>query len=780
MLKSYFTMAWRSLIKNKVSSFINIGGLAVGLATGIIIMLVVMEELSFDKFNTHLADTYMLMTSQKQSGEISVGRASSGIMAPAMRAEMPEVKYAARVCDVSGQMIRVGNKTTFESGIYAEPDFFNIMSFPAVAGNPVAALREPGSVVLTEHIAKKLFGNDNPIGKIIVHNNKHALKVAAVVRDVPSNSSIGFDMVFPFQLYEQENPWIDKWDYNSIVTWMQLQPSADPLTVNKKLTHLLRARATDTLETLFAFPLARLRLHGEFKNGQSSGGRIYMVWLLSLIGIFMLLIACINFMNLATAHSEHRAREVGVRKALGASRKWIIVQFFSEALLMTFIALALGVLIAKLLLPAFNQVTEKNIQFDFGNGQLWFSLLGIGLFTGLVAGSYPALFLSRFKTVKVLKGVNSTGKGGRLRRVLVTAQFFISIFFIIGTVVVYMQINHVRDRPIGYDQDNLVQVAADGELAGRFEVFKNELSGIPGVKDVSAGTDDILQYGSSITGMDWPGKEPGNEVTLLVSGVQYNWIKTTGLQLMEGRDFSPTFGTDTAACIVNEAAVRRLGLKAPVLGQQLGGKAIIGVFRDFVFNNPSGIIAPMRVTLDTGRLDHFFVRIQNDGHWRATLAGIGAVAKKLNPDYPSDVMFVKEGYQRRFEEFASFGMLASLFGGMAIFISCLGLFGLSAFMAEKRSKEMSIRKVLGASAANVWLSLSKDFLKPVFIAFLLVVPLAIWVLHALLSDIAYHIELSWWMFAVAGSLTVVIALLTVSYQGVRTALENPATKLRNE
>ncbi len=780
MLKNYFKMAWRSLARNKVSSIINIGGLAVGLATAIIILLVVTDEFSYDKFHANLHDTYVLMRNQHQNDDITTGNSMPGPLAAAIRSDIPETKYAARSCRTGPQLLRLGDKSTFEPALYADPDFFRIMSFPALEGNPAAAMQEPGSIVLTEHVAKKFFGNDDPIGKLMVHDNKHTLKVAAVIRDVPSNSSIQFDVVLPFRLFESENTWLKKWDDNRIDTWMQLKPSANMAVLDTKLTKLIQARTGDSTQSLFAYPFSRLRMYGNFKHGQQAGGRIYMVDMLALIGLFMLLIACINFMNLATARSEHRAREVGVRKVMGASRKRIILQFYGEALIMTVLALLLAVLLVNLLLPSFNRFAEKNIRFNFLGGRLWLLLPGIGLFTALVAGSYPALFLSRFKPVKVLKGITATGKGGGLRRALVTAQFVISIFFIIATIVIYTQINYVRDRPIGYDQENLVEINASGDLAGKFDVFKNELSQVSGVTGISAGSDNILQFSGSVTGMDWPGKQPGHEISVIVSGIQYNWIKTMGLKMVEGRDFNPAFGADSTGCLINQSTVERMGLKEPVVGQIIGGKTVIGVIQNFVFNNPSGIIAPMQLSLNTHPLSHFFIRVQNDGHWRQTLAQVEKTAKKLNPDYPFNFSFVKEGYQERFEEFASFGQLATLFGGMAIFISCLGLFGLSAFMAERRGKEMSIRKVLGASVLSVWFSLSKDFLKPVFIAFLLAAPVALWVMDSLLALMVYHIELTWWMFATGGLLATIVALLTVSYQGIRSALENPVKSLRAE
>jgi len=774
-------MAWRSLIKNKVSSVINIGGLAVGLATSIVILLLIADEFSYDKFHSNLPNLYLLMKNQQHSDGISTGSSTAGPMAAAFRNEMPETKYAARVAYFGGELTSTGDKTIYESGIYAEPDLFNMMSFPALAGNAAQTLQDASSAVITAATAKKLFGTASPLGKTFVFKGNHTFKVGAVVKDIPSNSSIRFDMVLPFRFFETGNDWLNKWDDNRINTWVQLKPGVNVAKLNTKLTKLLQVRSNDNTVDLFVYPMAKKRLYDNFSNGKPSGGRIYVVAMLAVFGLFILLIACINFMNLATARSEHRAREVGVRKVLGASRKLIIFQFFSESMLMTFIALLLGIVLAQLALPSFNQFAEKQLQFNFLSAGRWLLLIGVGVFTGLVAGSYPAIFLSRFKTIKVLKGMMSNGKrSGRLRTVLVTFQFLISIFLIISTIVIFTQINYVRNRPIGYDQENLIDISATGDLSKNFGVFKNELSKIPGVKMVSAGNDNILQFGGSVTGMDWPGKTPGQELGVIVTSVQYDWTKTTGIKIIEGRDFNPAFGTDTAGCLINETAVAKMGLKEPVVGTIVGGKKVIGVFQNFVFNNPSGIIAPMAVYLQTNYLNHFFVRIENNGQWRQNIAKIEMVAKKINPAYPFEYSFTKEDYQKRFEEFASAGLLAALFGGMAIFISCLGLYGLSAFLAERRSKEMSIRKVLGASLQNVWLSLSRGFLKPVIIAFLVVAPLSAWLMSALLNYIPYHISLSWWMFAAAGLIAVVVALLTVSYQGIKTAMENPVTNLRNE
>lgn len=782
MLKNYLKIAWRSLVKNKISSFINISGLAVGLAIGILVMLVVFDMVSYNKFHTHLPAVHALMKTYKVGGEIGTGTSVPGPLAAEIRNNIPEVKYISRFGNGGQGLLNSGEKALYEKTVYAEPDYFRMMTFPAIAGDPVKALEQPGSVVITARTAQKLFGQKNPVGKLIMYNNTHPLQVGAVIRDIPANSSEQFDVVLPFSLYEQENrDWINKWDHNSIATWLEVQPGTQLTALNAKLEKLLQDKSNSKDEGLFAYPFTDMWLYGEFKDGKPNGGRIEAVWMLAIIGLFVLLIACINFMNLSTARSERRAREVGVRKVMGAFRKQVIFQFLCEALLITFISLLLGLVLAVLALPVLNYFTEKTLTFDFASWRIWLSLLGMVLFTGLVAGSYPAFFLSSFKPVLVLKGIIINRKGGSvLRKGLVTFQFMTSIFLIIATIVVFKQLRHAENRPIGYDPENLLEIPLRGDMTGKFHLIKTELAQIPGVTSISGGSNDLIRFGGATDGINWPGKIPGQNIWVTLTDVHYDWVKTAGLKMAEGRDFSPAFGTDTNACLINQAAVRKMGLKAPVVGTQLSGATVIGVVQDFVFNSPFSTPKPMLMQLARGGANHLLVRIRNDNNWRKTLGQIELAIKKSNPNYPFDYHFTSEEYQKRFQGIRYTSQLTNIVGGLTIFISCLGLFGLSAFLAERRNKEIGVRKVLGASVSQLWLILSKDFLKPVAVAFILASPLAGWAMSKMLLNWDYHISLSWWMFAVAGVLAFIIAIATVSFHGIKAALINPAKSLRTE
>jgi ABC-type antimicrobial peptide transport system permease subunit len=486
-------------------------------------------------------------------------------------------------------------------------------------------------------------------------------------------------------------------------------------------------------------------------------------------------------MNLSTAMAERRAREVGLRKVLGASQQLIIRQFLGEAILIAMLAMILSVALARLVLPWFSAFSELPLSKEFGNGWVWVLFCVIGVFTGVIAGSYPAFYLSRFQPAQVLKRLMSIGrKGAGRRRGLVTFQFVISSFLVIGTIVGYRQINYVADRPLGYETSNLIDVTADGNLPERFDLFRSKVENIAGVIGLTASNDNLIGVGSNMIGFDYPGKRSDENISARITWVDYNWTATAGLSIVDGRDFSPAFGTDSSACLINQAAVRKMHLKEPVLGARIGDKTVIGVLRDYVFNFSGQAVEPLIVYLGKGNLGHFLIRLANDGQWKAHLDQIQQVVKALNPGYPFTARFVDDEHQDEFKKDFGVTQLGEIFAVMAILISCLGLFGLASFLVEQQTKEISIRKVLGAGVGDLWLSLSTDMLKPVVFGFLVATPLAALAMSPLLSFSDYRIPLSWWIFAIAGAGTLLIALATVSYHVLHASRINPARTLQNE
>jgi ABC-type antimicrobial peptide transport system permease subunit len=781
MISNYFKIAWRSLLKDKMSSSINIGGLAVGLAIGILIMLMVIDELSYNRFHQHLDQIHLLMKHDNNSGEISTFKSTPAALAPALQGTIPEINKAARSTYQGAFLLEAGDKKFYEPGIYADPAFLEILKFKSLEGNTVNALQS-GAAVITRKTALKLFENEKVIGKSILLNGTTPLQIGAVLDDIPTQSTVKFDVVLPFALFEMDNKEaVNNWGNNFLQTWIELKPQTNISTVNAKLKKIFSEKTETTNSILFAYPLERLHLHSQFKNGQPEGGKFQLIILLSAIGFFVLLIACINFMNLATARSEKRAKEVGVRKVMGAERKSLIFQFLGEAMVMTLPSLLLALIIVNIALPGFNVFTGKNIEFDFSSWKIWLSVIAIGLFTGLIAGSYPALYLSRFMPVQVLKGRIAPSKGGSmLRRFLVTSQFTIAVFLVITSIVIFRQLRYVKDRPIGFEKENLLVVPVHGDMATKFDITKNELNKIPGVVAVSAGADNIVFMGTQTDGIVWPGKTADQNYLITFTSVHYDWAKTNGLQIIEGREFNSAFRADSLSCLVNEAAVRKMQLKSPVVGTKLGDQTIIGVVRDFVYNSPEEHPAPLVVYLDKNAVNNIFIRVKNDQGWRNTITGIESAITTIHPHYPFEFRFVSDDYQNRFTGIQSAADIISFTGSLAILISCLGLFALASYVAERRSKEISIRKVLGASATGVWLILSKDFLKPVLIGFLIATPLAAFVMNVILDKMDYRIQLSWWMFALAGLMVLIIAIFTVGLQAFKAAIANPVNSLRSE
>jgi putative ABC transport system permease protein len=782
MLKSYFTMAWRNLRRSKVLSFINIGGLMIGLSTCTVMSLIITFMITTDRFHKNYQDIYMLEFNQDIAGHIETSRSVPAPLAPVIAAEIPALKYIVRTTYPDQSVIRYGNKALYQSIMYTEPDFFNMMTFPTLQGNAVSSLQE-NSVVITESTAKRLFGTEDALNKTIVIDNVHPYKVGAVVRDVPDNSTITFDLILPFKVFEHDNDWASRWENHPVITWLQLSENTNVSRLNTQLNQVLHHHSEERNVSTFAYPLSRLILFDNFRDGKPSGGKIYLVSMLGVLAVFVLLIACVNFINLSTAMADRRAKEVGLRKVLGATRGLLIGQFMGEAMLISVLALMTSIVVTLLVLPLFEaSLGTPDLYQQYAKPGFWMMLFVLGIFTGVIAGIYPALYLTRFQPAKVLTRIFSSGrKGAGFRQALVTFQFVISIFFIIGVIVVFRQIKYLRDRPMGYDISHLVAVTADGDLPQHFDLFKEKLNNIPNIAGITAESDNLVGIGSTRKDLDWPGKTPDRNIVFHQTWVHYNWTKTIGLQMAEGRDFDPAFGADTSACLINETALRRMGLKQAVVGAKIDNHTIIGVTRDFVYNNPSYAVAPLIIYLRTDGLNNVLVRLDNAGKTTTTLTEIEKAEKSINPFYPFAFHFLEDAHQRYFVGHFKIEGLVNLFGTIAILLSCLGLFGLAGFIAERRAKEISIRKILGAGPGTIWLSLSKEFLKPVFIGFIIGSPLAALALAKLLSSTSdYHLDLSWWIFAVAGAATLLIALATVSYHGLRAARINPARSLQTE
>ncbi len=787
MLTNYLKLAIRSLAKNRLYAFLNIAGLGVGLAGGVFVLLWVASDWSFNRFHPNLPAIHVLMQNQTQGGETFTFQAMPGPLAAGLRADFPEIEWAARTSWPTNFLVKAGEKSVYDGGFYAEPDFFNIFQFKNLAGNAVAALSDPNACVLTEVTAKKYFGNDDPIGKTLRVNNQHDLKVGAVIADIPKNSTIRFRILMPFSILEKgDGKFINtNWGSNSWQTWATLRPKTDLTALNAKLENYVQTKMQEAAAHVFAYPLADLHLFAKFKNGKQDGGRWQILLMMGIVGAFILLIACVNFMNMATARSAARAREVGIRKSVGSLRGQLVGQFLTEAMVVTLLALGLALILVKSLLPGFNRLAEKSLSMDFSNWQIWASIAALGLVTGLVAGSWQAFFLSKFQPVQTIRGtaISTKKSGAGLRKGLVTFQFFISIFLIISTLVIHEQLNFISSRPLGYDVENLVSIPVRGTMGEKYGVFKNELIQVPGVKSVSTGDHNLVNFGSNTSGLGWPGKTSEQDFLMNITSVGLDFTRTTGMKIIDGRDFSAGFGADSMCVLLNETAVRMMGLASPVgtVIQSDTGYTVIGVVKDFIFNDAAASTEPMVFFCDPKLgLNHFFVRFDNDGNWKTHLADIEVAAKKVFPDQPFDARFVKDDYQKGFEGIRSAGTMANIFGGVAVFISCLGLFGLASFFAEKRAKEIGVRKVLGASVAGLWLFFSKDFFKPVLLAFALAVAPALFAMRELLGTFDHRIELSWKIFAIAGLAAVAIALLTVGFHSLKAAMADPVKSLRSE
>ena len=796
MVKNYIKIAWRNLVKNKFSSLINIGGLAVGMAVAMLIGLWVWDELTFDKYHQNYNSVAIVMQNQTYNGETNTNKSIPVPLGAELQKNYSgDFKHITMASQNYPHIMRVGDKNLSISGSFMQPAAPEIFSLKIVKGTG-SGLKDPSSILLSQASAKALFGNADPINKTILMDNKANFKVTGVYEDVPQNTTLhDIDVAFiaPWDYYmanELPKTASTDWGDNSYRTYVQLADHADINKVSAKIKDIklkhLDKEDTRYKPALFLHPMSKWHLYSEFKNGAISGGKIQYVWLFGIVGIFVLLLACINFMNLSTARSEKRAKEVGIRKAIGSDRSQLIVQFYCESVLIACIAFVFSLIIVSGALPLFNQLADKNIIAPWGNPLFWLLGIGFSLFTGLIAGSYPALYLSSFKPVKVLKG---TFKGGRFaaipRQVLVVLQFSVSVILIIGTIVVFKQIEFARNRPVGYSREGLIAIPMPvKDLHQHFEAVKTDLLQSGVVTNVAESTSSTTHVSNNTAGFQWKGKAPELVDDFAVVGITSDFGKTVGWQFLDGRDFSKTFATDSAGIVLNESAAKFMGLKNPV-GENVkfwgADHKIIGVIKDMVMDSPYEPVKQTVFYFNKNNDPSFInIKINPNVSTHDALAKIEAICKTYSPSAPFMYRFADDEYAKKFEDEQRIGKLAGCFAGLAIFISCLGLFGMASFMAEQRTKEIGVRKVLGASVFGLWRLLSSDFVILVLIALFIATPTAYYFMHSWLQNYNYHTALSWWVFVVTGLGAVSITLLTVSYQSIKAALMNPVKSLRSE
>lgn len=791
MFYSSLKIAWRQLLKNKGYALINIGGLAVGMGVVLMIGLWVWDELSFDRYHKNYKRMSQAWQMVNFDGNNSFYNSMPVPLAKELRTSYGEVEAASMATYTKDFIVTYGDKKLIQPGIFAEEDLPRMLTLEMTAGTP-DGLRDMHAVLLSQSLSTSVFGDQSPLGQVMRINNKTDVKVAGVYKDLPANSSFnGVQFIGAWQLFVKLDSYAgyaqDKWDENSFPVYVLLREGADVQQLSQKIrdTRMKLDNPPRYKPAFFLHPMSRWHLYSDFSDWAKSDGLIRLVRLFAIAGIFVLLLACINFMNLSTARSEKRAREVGIRKTLGSLKGQLVYMFFSESVLIAFLALILCIILGQLALPFFNEIAGKSIHLPWTYWPFWAMMLVFTLVTGLLAGSYPALFLSSFRPVKVLKGIYKTGTGNVLsRKVLVVFQFSVSVILIIGTIVVGRQIQFAKDRPSGYSRDLLVEVYEHGAgLSKHYEALHHDLLKTGVVYDMAEQQSSITSDNGGTTDISWPGKVPGATPLIMGNKITHDFGHTIGWKMTKGRDFSRAFATDSAAIIFNEEAIRLMGMKDP-LDQivKLNGRdyRIIGVVGNVLKGDPFKPVQPTLYTLDYRSVNTVLVRIANGTGISNALGRIEKVFNRYSPAAPFDYKFVDDNYAKKFATEVRIGKLAGFFAAFAIFISLLGLFGLASFMAERRTKEIGIRKVLGANVLQVWRLLSQEFIILTGIAFLIASPVAYYFMHQWLDNYTYRIDISIWIFILVALSMIAITILTVSIQAIRAALMNPVKSIRAE
>lgn len=788
MFKLNFKIALRNIWKNKTSSLINMSGLAIGLAACLLLLLYVSYEWNFDKQTKDDAHTYQVMMNYIGSdGQVTAtGQSTSNMLVPMFKEKYSWVKAAARLSWGSPFLLS-GNHTSFKkNGMFADPDILHIFKYTFIQGDENTALNAPNSVIVTEKTARLLFGTTDALNRSVRFQNQLDLRITGVIKDLPANLSRSFDYLMPWSVYESQFAWVKEsnWENFSFTTLVRTDPSANVEQLNASIKNIYQKNQFG-LKIPFFYPYSKLHLYGEFKNGISTGGSIEQLRLFMGLAIGILLIACINFMNMATAKSEKRAKEVGIKKTIGATRSSLVSQFLMESVVLTVLSAVMAMGLMEMCIPFFNTLLGTDLHINYSSASIWLGLIAVVLITGLIAGSYPAFYLSSFNPIQIFRKRNHKGVYAiTLRQVLVVGQFSFAVILIIATTVIYQQIQFIKNRPVGYQIDHLVELEQDGELHGKFDLLKSRLLESGAVTAVLQSSTTITKELSSAAGCEWPGSSENDKlISFNTIATTYGFVKTTGIKLLYGRDFSAKFASDSNAILISHSAMKVMNLKNPV-GQIVshhGEKnVIVGVFEDFILGSPFSTEKPLILHFNKDWSGVVTMRLNPVRPAAQNLALIEEIVKKINPAYPVNITFVDELYAKKLTEQRVLGILSNLFGGLAIFISCLGLFGLASYSAEQRTKEIGVRKVLGASVSSLMRLLSFSFLKMVGIAIIISIPVANYIMSHWLQSFEFHTSVNWVVILLAAAGTIGIALFTVSFQAYKAAKANPVDALKYE
>lgn len=790
MFRLNLKIALRNLWKNKTSSLINIIGLGVGLSACLLLLLYANYEISFDRHFKDSNKVYQVMTNfQDANGKItSTGGSPGDGIAEAIRNKIPEVKEIARIGGGDRSVIANKEKVFKKKDLFADPEILDIFHYEFITGNPKTALNSPDGIILTAETAKLLFGTTDVLGRAVRYKNVRDLKVTGVINNLPANTSLKFDYLMSWAFFKSINDYVKNpgWgNFNFLAMATVDNPDKIDL-INAKVMKLFNENYKDQKAQNFLFPFADTHLHGEFMNGKSVGGEIKRVYLFISLALGILIIACINFMNMATARSARRAKEVGIKKTIGATRGSLVSQFLTEALLLTIVSVLIAIIIVEASLPLFNNFLEIDIQIAYNNAGYWLGIFAVALVTGVLSGTYPAIYLSSFDPKQAF--AKNTGRTNLLsvnvRQVLVVVQFCFAIILIIATLVIYKQLQYIKNRPIGYNSSLLAEMPQDGELYHRFDLLKTQLLKTGAVVAVNQSSQSMTSVNNWFYDLKWPGMDNrGKEIVFNRLQTEYDFVKTTGVELMEGRDFSKDFASDSASVMLSNKAVKMMQLKNPLgktivlFGRQL---KVIAVFKDFIWNSPFHSGRPMIINFSKNEGGNINMKLNPENSLAQNIDMISAVAKNIDKEYPIEINFINDLLVRKLQAEKILGILANLFGGIAILISCLGLYGLVAYSAEQRTKEFGVRRVLGATVGNIMQLLSLSFLKMVLIAAAIGTPIAYVLMNKWLNSFEFKIGVSFWILATSVLAAILIAFLTVCFQAYKAATANPVEALKYE